>query len=62
MIVSGIGILRKAQPLSPTTFSSVEWSAQFLADGQGTLVVKAIVSTLFRTGLESLKSRLGAAK
>jgi Polyketide cyclase / dehydrase and lipid transport/Domain of unknown function (DUF4331) len=46
---------------SPTG-SSVEWSAQFLADGQGTLVVKAIVSTLFRTGLESLKSRLGAAK
>jgi hypothetical protein len=44
------------------TGSSVEWHAQFLADGQGTLVVRTIVSTLFKTGLESLKPRFGAAK
>jgi hypothetical protein len=37
--------------------SSVEWSAQFLPNDQGTLVVKTIVSTLFKAGLESLKSR-----
>ena len=37
--------------------SSVEWRAQFLPNGQGTLIVKTIVSTLFKTGLESLKSR-----
>jgi Polyketide cyclase / dehydrase and lipid transport/Domain of unknown function (DUF4331) len=44
------------------TGSSVEWRAEFLADGQGTILVKAIVSTLFKTGLESLKSRFAAAK
>jgi hypothetical protein len=37
--------------------SSVEWRAQFLPNGQGTLAVKIIVSTLFKTGLDSLKSR-----
>jgi hypothetical protein len=37
--------------------SSVEWRAQFLPNGQGTIIVKTIVSTLFKTGLESLKSR-----
>jgi hypothetical protein len=37
--------------------SSVEWRAQFLPNGQGTIVVKTIVSTLFKTGLDSLKSR-----
>ena len=41
--------------------SSVEWRSQFLANGQGTLVVRTIVSTLFKTGLESLKSRFGAS-
>ena len=43
------------------TGSSVEWRSQFLANGQGTLVVRTIVSTLFKTGLESLKSRFGAS-
>ena len=43
------------------TGSSVEWRSQFLANGQGTLVVRVIVSTLFKTGLESLKSRFGAS-
>jgi hypothetical protein len=38
--------------------SSVEWSAQYLPKGQGDVVVRTIISTLFRTALESLKSRL----
>jgi hypothetical protein len=42
------------------TGSSVEWRSQFLASGQGTLVVRTIVSTLLKTGLESLKPRFGA--
>jgi hypothetical protein len=37
--------------------SSVEWRAQFLPNGPGTLITKTIVSTLFKTGLDSLKSR-----
>jgi hypothetical protein len=36
--------------------SSVEWGAQYLPKGQGDVVVRTIVSTLFKTGLESLKS------
>ena len=44
------------------TGSSVEWRVQYLADGQGDLVVKTIVSTLEKTGLESLKNRFGASK
>ena len=32
-------------------------ASQYLPNGQGTLVVKTIVATLFKTGLESLKSR-----
>jgi hypothetical protein len=39
--------------------STVEWTSQFLADGQGTIIVKTIVSTLLKAGLESLKSRFG---
>jgi hypothetical protein len=37
--------------------SSVEWGAQYLPKGQGDVVVRTIVSTLFKTGLESLKAR-----
>jgi Polyketide cyclase / dehydrase and lipid transport len=37
--------------------SSVEWSAQFLPNGPGTLISKTIVSTLFKAGLDSLKTR-----
>jgi hypothetical protein len=44
------------------TGSSVEWQSQFLANGQGTIVVKTIVSTLFKTGLESLKARFDAPR
>ena len=36
--------------------------AEFLADGQGTIIVRTIVSTLFKTGLDGLKARFGAAK
>jgi hypothetical protein len=42
--------------------SSVEWRVQFLADDQPDFIVKLIVSTLLKTGLESLKPRFGAAK
>ena len=37
--------------------SSVEWRADFLPNNQPTIFVKTIVSTLFKTGLESLKAR-----
>ena len=37
--------------------SSVEWRAQYLPNGPGTLITKTIVSTLFKVGLDSLKSR-----
>jgi hypothetical protein len=37
--------------------SSVEWRAQFLPNGPGTLISKTIVATLFKAGLDSLKSR-----
>jgi hypothetical protein len=37
--------------------SSVEWGAQYLPKGQGDVVVRTIISTLFKTGLESLKAR-----
>jgi hypothetical protein len=42
--------------------SSVEWRAQYAANGQGDIVVRAIISTLFKTGLDSLKPRFGASK
>ncbi len=44
------------------TGSTVEWRAQFLANDQATFIVKLIVSTLFRVGLESLPPRFGALK
>ena len=42
--------------------SSVEWRVQYLADGQPDIVVKTVVSTLLKTGLESLKTRFGGLK
>jgi hypothetical protein len=39
----------------------VEWRARFLANHQSDRAVKALVSTLFTTGLASLKSRFGVA-
>ena len=38
-----------------------EWRVQFLADNQPDIVVRTIVSTLLKTGLESLKTRFGVA-
>ena len=37
--------------------SSIEWQAQYLADGQPDIIVKTIISTLLKVGLESLKKR-----
>jgi hypothetical protein len=42
--------------------SSVEWRAQYLPNGQGDLIVRTIVGTLFKAGLESLKLRFGDQK
>jgi hypothetical protein len=42
--------------------SIVEWRAQFRPDDQPTIVVRTIVTTLFKTGLEALKPRFGGAK
>jgi len=39
--------------------SSVEWRSQYLPDGQPDFVVRTIVTTLLKTGLESLKKRFG---
>ena len=39
-----------------------DWRAQFLATNATDRAVKVMVSTLFKTGLESLKSRFGVAK
>ena len=44
------------------TGSSVEWHVQYLADGQPDIIVKTIVSTLLKTGLESLKPRFGVPR
>ena len=42
--------------------SVADWRAQFLATNATDRAVKVMVSTLFRTGLESLKPRFGVAK
>jgi hypothetical protein len=42
--------------------SSVEWRVQYWADGQPDILIKTVISTLLKTGLESLKSRFGARK
>jgi len=42
--------------------SLVEWRVQYWADGQPDILVKTIISTLLKTGLDSLKSRFGAPK
>ena len=39
---------------------TVTWRVQYLSDGQPTLLVKTIVGTLLKTGLESLKKRFGS--
>jgi len=42
------------------TGCTVDWRAQFLANNQPDIVVRTIVGTLLKTGLESLKPRFGA--
>ena len=37
--------------------SAVEWRAQFLPNGPGALIAKTTVATLFKAGLDSLRSR-----
>ena len=44
------------------TGSTVEWRVQYWADGQPDIIVKTVVSTLLKTGLDNLKSRFGAPK
>lgn len=41
------------------TGSSVDWRVQYLADGQPDVIVRTIVTTLLKTGLESLKKLFG---
>ena len=41
--------------------SVADWRVQFLANDQPDIVVKARVSALLKTGLESLKTRFGVA-
>jgi hypothetical protein len=41
---------------------TVEWRAQFLPNDQVAFVVKLIVSTLIKVGLESLTASFGAVK
>lgn len=44
------------------TGSTVTWRVQYRADGQPDIIVKTVVTTLLKTGLDSLKSRFGAPK
>ena len=37
--------------------SAVTWRVQFLSDGQPTIIIKTIVATLQKVGLEGLKKR-----
>ncbi len=39
--------------------SSITWRVQYLSDGQPTLIIRTIVATLQKAGLESLKKRFG---
>jgi len=39
--------------------SSVTWRVQYLSDGQPTIIIRTIVATLQKVGLESLKKRFG---
>ena len=60
--ISGIPAVNYTGTLSVKpngTRSTVEWRAQYLAAGQGDLVVRLMIGTLFKTGLASLKSRFG---
>ena len=41
------------------TGSSVEWRVQYLPDGQPDVLVRTIITTLLKTGLQSLKKPFG---
>jgi hypothetical protein len=63
-LVSGIQAIDYVGTLSVQPKGSgsvVEWKVQFWADGQPDFVVRTIVSTLQKTGFESLKARFGAS-
>jgi hypothetical protein len=63
--VSGLAVSDYSATLSVKpkgSGSTVLWRAQYLPNGQPDLVVKTILNTLFKAGLESLKTRFGAAK
>jgi hypothetical protein len=63
--VSGLGVSDYSGTLSVKpkgSGSTVLWRAQYLPDGQPDLVVKSLLGALFKSGLESLKTRFGAAK
>ena len=60
--ISGIPVSRYTGMLSVKPKGSgctAEWRAQFLANDQATFIVKLILATLFKVGLESLKPRFG---
>ena len=62
--VSGIGAVDYTGTLDVKpkgNGSLVEWRVQYLADNQPNFIVKTIVATLLKTGLESLQKRFGAA-
>ena len=63
--VSGIGAVDYTGTLNVKpngTGCSVEWRVQYLANGQPDFVVRIVVSTLLKTGLEGLKTRFGGSK
>lgn len=63
--ISGIPASRYTGELAVKPKASgctVEWRAQFLANDQATFIVRLIVSTLFKVGLDSLPARFGGTK
>jgi hypothetical protein len=64
-MISGIPAVDYTGTMTVTpkgTGCTVEWRVQYWADGQADFVVMTIVSTLLKTGLESLKTRFGVPK
>jgi hypothetical protein len=63
--VSGIGTSSYTGTMSVTPKGAgcaVAWRVEYLADGQPSLIVKTIVGTLMKAGLEGLKARFGSPK
>ena len=64
-IIAGIPVSHCTSTLEVTPKGSgcvVDWRAQYLANNRPDGAVKRMVVPLFKTGLESLKSRFGAAQ